>query len=203
MPPRRRDALVRAARAAAVLVALLLPIPGLGRAYAGLFTTLASPILSAVASSEESIVSLERPPEGDEHHAWYTMMFVRDRASGALQHRGAADLRRSGYLQIAIFLAACAAFPLRERRRFAAAAGAGALALAWLGWLPVFMYLALKGVLHLGPVGYVVLTIVERSLVAAPGMAYVVPIALWALEVHMLEREHGWPALFRPAAVKM
>jgi hypothetical protein len=164
-----------------VLIVMLFPWPGLGRSYVAAFDRVANAMRAPLASAPDVSVSLELFPEADAHHEWFAMIAVTDRASGALQHRGGADLRRAGYLQMAILLAAAAAFPFRPGVRFAAVLVGMLAMLSMLGWLPVFNFLAKKGVLHLGVVSYAALAIVERTLVGAPGMTYAVPGLSWLL----------------------
>jgi hypothetical protein len=185
-PPARRAALRRAVTVLAVLVALLLPWPGLGRAYVGAFSRTGSAAVGLVFDGSGLRVSLGQFPESDAHHEWYAKILVADARTGAPRHMGAADLRRSGYLQIATFLALAAAFPLPRRRRYAAAVGCGAAVLATLGWLPVLMYLSSKQVIVLGTGSFAVLSILDRSLVAAPGMAFALPVAQWLLARRLL-----------------
>jgi hypothetical protein len=197
MSPRRRSTLLRGARFFAVLVALLLPWPGLGRAYVEAFSRVGTAAVRPVFAGSGLTLALRLFPETDEHHEWYSMIFVTDAQTGAPLHMGAADLKRSGYLQIAIFVAAAAAFPLRRRRLYSAILVGGALVLATLGWLPIFMYLAKKQIIHLGAWSYAALSVTERSLVAAPGMAFAVPMLQWLLALRLF----GWPAGGRNASV--
>jgi hypothetical protein len=183
MSPSRRAVLFRAGTFLAVLTALLVSWPGLGRAYVGTFSRVGNVLVAPLLGGPDVDITLEVSPENDEHHEWYTMVWVKNAQSHAPLHKGAVDLRRSGYWQIAILLALAATFPLRRRLYWGAAAAAGTLVLATLGWLPVLVYLAQKDVIHLGSVAYAALAITQRSLVGAPGMAFVVPAALWWLAV--------------------
>jgi hypothetical protein len=194
MCPRRRSALIRAARFFAVLIALLLPWPGLGRAYVATFSRIGTALVTPLLRSPDVVIWLEASPENDEHHRWYAMVSVRDALSQAHIHRGSVDLRRSGYLQVATLLALAAAFPLRRRVHWAVAVAVGTVFLVNFGWLPVLVYLAKKYVIHLGSVAFAALAIVERSLVGAPGMVFFVPAALWLLAVRVVD-----PAPSRPA----
>jgi hypothetical protein len=170
-----------------VLVACLVPWPGLGRAYVSAFSRIGTTVVAPMLASATVEISFEPSTPEDEHHEWHTFVWVKDAQTHAPAHRGAVDLRRSGYLQIAILLALAAAFPLGRRVRWAAAVVAGTLLLGMLGWLPVLVYLALKGVIHLGSVAYATLAIAQRSLVGAPGMAFVVPSILWWLMVRWVD----------------
>lgn len=187
-----RAALFTAARFFAVLILLLCPWPGLGRAYALAFNVLATPCMSVVSAASGSEVSLDRFPESDKRHEWSTMVRVTDE-SHTVRHTGAGDLKRAGYLQIATWLASAVAFPLKRRARFAAILGGGVLFFTMFGCLPVCLYLARKGVLHLGMVLFAALALSERALVGAPGMAFALPALGWLLAVWS-ERPRPLPA---------
>jgi len=168
-----------------VLLALLAaPWPGLGRAYVRTFGAAAT-LLSPVVAPSGAKLSFAASPASDGHHEWFAMVSETDASSGALLHKGAVDLRRGGYLQMAFYLAAAVAFPLRRRGLFAASLGAGLLLFSMLGWLPVLMYLTKKQVIVLGAGSFSVLALVYRSLVTPPAMAFAVPGASW-LVVRML-----------------
>ncbi len=96
MSPRRRSALLRAARFFAVLIALLLPWPGLGRAYVEAFSRVGTVAVRPVFDGSGVTLSLILFPESDAHHEWYSMIFVTEEGTGAPLHKGAADLEKVG-----------------------------------------------------------------------------------------------------------
>jgi hypothetical protein len=161
-----------------VAIALLAPWPGLGRAYAAAFgavgTTLAWPFFSGMDA-----LSLTASNPATQNREWSLMVHVDDALTGAPKHLGAVDVRRSGYLQIAFFLVAAAAFPIAGWRRFVPTALGGVVLLSMLGWLPVLMYLATKQIIHPGAVLFSTLAVAQRSLSGAPGMSVAVPALLW------------------------
>jgi hypothetical protein len=177
--PRARAILVRAARAAIVAAVLLAPWPGLGRAYAATFGAVATTIARPTVGPSDVTVSMTAASATARHREWSLMIHVDDSATGAPKHLGAVDVRRAGYLQIAFFLVAAAAFPLAGWRRFVPVLLGGVVLLSMLGWLPVLTYLATKHVITLGAVSFSILAVLQRSLAGAPGMAIVVPCLLW------------------------
>jgi hypothetical protein len=196
--PRTRTILIRTARALIVTIALLAPWPGLGRAYAAAWgavgTTLAWPFFSGMDA-----LSLTASSAATSNREWSLMVHVDDALTGAPKHLGAVDVRRSGYLQIAFYLAAAAAFPIAGWRRFVPMALGGVVLLSMLGWLPVLMYLATKQVIHPGAAMFSALAVAQRSLSGAPGMSVVVPGLLW-LGALRLQRGSGEGSAATPAA---
>jgi hypothetical protein len=174
-------------------VVLLLPWPGLGRAYTGTFGAVATVLARPFFSGDDVALSLTASNAAARNREWSLMVHVDDAATGAPKHLGAVDLRRAGYLQIAFFLVAAAAFPLADRRRFAGVLLGGVVLLSTLGWLPVLMYLATKHVIHFGALLFSMLAVAQRSLAGAPGMAIVVPGLLWLLAKQIDSRYGGWP----------
>lgn len=204
--PSRRALLLRACRFLVVLVALLSPWPGLGRAYVGTFSRVGTAVIAPLLGRPGVEVSLEASPEDDAHHEWFAMVMVRDALSHAQLHRGAADLRRAGYLQIAVLVAVAIAFPLRSALRCVAFVAAAAVFLGMFGWLPALAYLARKGVIHLGTVTFAALEIAQRSVVGAPGMVFAVPAMLWLIVLRVLNPERArhrsghWSPKMTPAS---
>jgi hypothetical protein len=170
---------VRLARALVVVAALLAPWPGLGRGYTAAVGAVATTIAAPFFAGGAVALSLTAASATGHQREWSLFIHVDDAATGAPKHLGAVDVRRAGYLQIAFFLAAAAAFPLAGWRRFVPILLGGVVLLSMLAWLPVLMYLAVKHVIEPGAVAFSVLAVLQRSLAGAPAMAIAVPFFLW------------------------
>jgi hypothetical protein len=188
MSPHRRATLFAAARFAAVLIVLLAPWPGLGRAYVALYGSAAAVIAKPILASSGVELAFAPSAQDDPKHEWFAMVSVLDAQTHARQHNMVTDLRRTGYLQIALYLAAAAAYPLRNRVRLLLVVTAGLALLASFGWLPIMMYLAKKQIITLGSWSLSLLSVVYRSLVTPPGMAFAVPGLLWLAARTFLEK---------------
>jgi hypothetical protein len=171
--------LFAAARFLAVLIVLAAPWPGLGRAYVAIYGSVAAVIATPIVASSGVELALAPSAEDDPKHEWFAMVSVLDAQTHSRQHKMATDLRRAGYLQMALYLAAAAAYPLRNRVRFVVVVTAGLVLFAAFGWLPIMMYLAKKQIITLGAWSLSLLSVVYRSLVTPPGMAFAVPGLLW------------------------
>jgi hypothetical protein len=105
----------------------------------------------------------------------------------------ALDLRRSGYIASAVFVALAVMTPLRGRRsrwRKAALLGAGLVGLQILPLLPLLSFFSGKlpvTVFDLGPIPRALIEVSYHALVAPPGMAYAVPALLWLLLVTLTD----------------
>lgn len=173
-----------------VLVVLIVPWPGMGRPVVRAFgyatQTMLSPLLAGVAES----VVFQASDETDLAHEWDLLVLVKDPKTSATLRHASVHVRRSGYLQVACFLALVAGWPGRNPRRLAFVLGLGLLGLACLTTLPVLMFLSRRGVVPLAGWLLSALAVVYRALVTAPGMAFAVPAILWCL----LARPIDWTA---------
>jgi hypothetical protein len=194
MSPHRRATLFAAARFLAVLIVLAAPWPGLGRAYVAAYGSVAAVIAKPILASSGVELAFAPSADDDAKHEWFAMLSVLDAQTHARQHKMATDLRRSGYLQMALYLAAAAAYPLRNRVRFLVVVTAGLALFAAFGWLPILMYLAKKQIITLGSGSLSLLSLVYRSLVTPPGMAFAVPGLLWLAARTFLEKPSPPPA---------
>ena len=162
------------ARFAGALLLLLWPWPIVGRAYARVVAGTARLLLDTGPA-----VAFRFPPGDD---PWRLRIIADEIQTGRFVET-ALDLRRAGFIVIAVFVALLLATPLRWRRR----AGLLALGLAPLSLLPLLPIVALfSGALpirafHPGPVGRAATGIAYHVLVTAPGMAFALPLLLWLL----------------------
>jgi hypothetical protein len=183
--PKARFALgtptVRAvARALVVFILLVVPWPGLGGAFTDAVGAVATAIADPLTASSNVTFVLRSPVPEENQPEWRAVISVRrDSPDGPTVDQGAADLRRAGYLQLAVFAALAAGWPPRGWRRallgliLSGGVVAGTIA------VPVLAYLAGIGVLQAGDAVRMVLSLASRALVAAPGMAFAVPGLTW------------------------
>jgi len=161
-------------RLAGLLLLFLWPWRAVGRAWAQVVTGLARLFLSTGPN-----VAFRYPPgQGDD--PWRLRIIADDLATGRFIET-ALDLRRAGFIALAVFAALVLAAPLRWRRR-ARLFAAGLVPLLFLPLLP--MLALFSGPLpirafQLGPVARAIVSIAYRVLVTAPGMAFAFPGLLW------------------------
>jgi len=181
----RRQRLTRAltsapARFVALLLLLLWPWPIVGRAWGHFVTGLVRLLL------DPSPAVAFRFPPGDD--PWRLRIVADELASGRFVET-ALDLRRAGYIQVAVFVALVLVTPLRRRRRVTLLA----LGLPPLLALPLTRLVALfSGALPIrafefGVVGRVLTGIIYHVTVTPPGMAFAFPGLLWLLLMWRLE----------------
>ena len=179
-------------RCSLLLLALLLPWPGLARFCGSTFSGFASEAADFALSGGPA--ALEFTPAsahlGAELHAWDVLVSARDESTHALVQT-ALDLRRTLYLPSAVFLALVLALRLPLRKKVALlAVGLGALQIGpaltllsfFSGKLPVQAF-------HLARVTSWVVEVAYRTLVAPPGMAFALPALLWLGLVWLLAPE--------------
>lgn len=171
--------------AAALLILLLLPWPGLGEAFVGVIAAILNPLLAALVSVPGQV---ELGPATDEH-AWNAVLTIK--REGRIVQHALWELRRTPYLPMAAFAALALAYPASKL--------SGRLRVLFIGWsvlvlLPLLRLLTLFG--EPGPMQLVAmpsalhaaLTIAARALLLPPGMAYAVPALLWLTLVAWLDR---------------
>jgi hypothetical protein len=182
MPPVRvRDHNLKAAvaRFAVTLAILLAPWPGIGRLFPEVVGFIATAIAAPLSSDSNITFVLRSPSPQEGQPAWRGVIDVRqDFPSGTVHHAGAIDLRRVGYLQLAMFLSLAAAWPPKGwrllRMTLITIAIVGAVIAA-----PVLDFLSQIEAVHLGDVLRTAISIVSRAFVAAPAMAYAIPGLVW------------------------
>jgi hypothetical protein len=161
-------------RLGALLLLFLWPWRIVGRAYGHLVVGVARLFLDPGRA-----VAFRYPPGDD---PWRLRIVADELTSGRFVET-ALDLRRAGFIAMAVFVALVLATPMRWRRR----AGMLALGLAPLALLPLLPIVALfSGPLpvrafHLGPFARAGASIAYHVLVSAPGMAYALPGLMWLL----------------------
>ncbi len=156
------------------------PWPGLGRVFTSTVGAIATAIADPVSMDSNVTFLLRSPKPSEDLPDWRAVIAVRqDFPDGPLDHSGAIDLRRAGYLQLATFVALAAAWPPKGRRRVLVAAAAALAIVGTAIALPIFAFLSPLGVVHLGPSLQALLSLASRALVAAPGMAFAIPGLAW------------------------
>ena len=183
---RRSIALRVGVRLAAALVIVLLPWPGLGHG----FGELASSITNAwTAPWLSSGTLLTMRPEGPAD-SWNAVLAV-GRADGAF-HELLWDLRRTPYLPMAVFTALVAAIPFGRLKRRMLVLAIGLAALQILPALRLLLLLSTETperLVELPRFVHSALLVACGAFVFPPGMAYVVPSALWVGLMWVFERE--------------
>jgi hypothetical protein len=169
-------------RLGVLLLLFLWPWRAVGRAWSHVVVGLARLFLATRAS-----VAFRYPP-GTGDDAWRLRVVADDLTSGRFVET-ALDLRRAGFIAIAVFAALVLATPLRWRRR----AGMLAIGLVPLLVLPLLPMIALFSgavsvrAFDLGPLAHTAVSIAYRVLVTAPGMAFALPGLLWLLLIWRFE----------------
>jgi hypothetical protein len=161
------------ARLAALLLVFLWPWRAVGRAWAEVVAGLARLFLD----TGPNVAFRYLPGHGDD--PWRLRIVAADLATGRFVET-ALDLRRAGFIALAVFAALVLAAPLRWRRR----ARLFALGVVPLLFLPLLPMLALFSG---PPVARALASIAYRVLVTAPGMAFAVPGLLWLSLMSRLE----------------
>ena len=179
----------------ALLVVLIVPWPGMGRPVARAFGYATQTMLAPVLATVDTPVVFQASDETDAQHEWDLLVLVKDPKTSATLRHASVHVRRSGYLQVACFLAFVAGWPGRSPRRLAFVLGLGLACLACLTTLPVLMFLSRRGVVPLAGWLLSTLAVAYRALVTAPGMAFAVPAILWCL----LARPIDWTAFVEGA----
>jgi hypothetical protein len=184
--PRPRVVAVRAARFLVVLTALSLPAPGIARTYRWLTEAVALSFVSAAASPVTFTFGGQGPKSAAAPDDWTLRVRADDPVTGQFVET-ALDLRRSGFLASAVFIALALAAPELLRRRWGIRGVVGTLVLGVLA-LQILPALALVAffsgrmpvqAFHPPAVGRSALETAYRALVAAPGMVFILPGLLW------------------------
>jgi len=159
---------------------MIAPWPGLGPLFADVVGATATAIADPFFARSNVTLTV-RPPRPEEHQPkWRGVIDVKqDFPDGPARHAGAIDLRRSGYLQLATFIALAAAWMPKGRRRILAAVGVAAAVVSTVVAVPIFDFLVQVDVVHLGAGSATLVSLARRILVGAPGMAYAVPGIVW------------------------
>jgi hypothetical protein len=172
------------ARFIVVFVLMVAPWPGLGRTFTDTVGAIATAIADPLTSASNVTFQLRSPNSAEGLPDWRGVIAVRqDFPEGPVAHAGAIDLRRCGYLQLAMFAALAAAWPPRGRRQTLVATALAAGIVSTTIALPILAFLSPLGAVHLGAWLETLVSLASRALVAAPGMAYAVPGIAW-LAVH-------------------
>jgi hypothetical protein len=179
-------------RSLLILTLLLLPWPGVARAFAATTADVNQAVLGNDSSLRQISFRLPRPNESA--NSWEVLAIARERDS-TRQVGTAIDVRRAGYLQDATFVALTLATRLRRRTKvLILAIGLGALQLVPL--LPALAFFSRVDagvqVFALSSLSQWLVEIAYRSLIAAPGMAYALGGLLWLLLVRLFAREALW-----------
>jgi len=169
-------------RFAALLVAFLLPWPGL----ASFFSAATADALGACAAllggatglaDEVRFVAGHYPD-----HPWFVQLAVKNVFTTA-SFDIPIDTRTVAYVRIAVFVALAAAWPIARTRRALSAAVFGlALLLALIAFsvlLPTLQVLELVGLIKLGTALQSLISVGIMTLVTYPSMAFAVPAFVW------------------------
>jgi hypothetical protein len=169
--------LARFVLAFALMVA---PWPGLGRGFTDAVGAIATAIADPISAASNVTFVLRSPKPVERQPDWRAVISVRqDFPDGPVDHAGAIDLRRAGYLQLATFVALAAAWPPRGRRRLLLAVAITFAMVSAAIALPILAFLSSIDVVHLGERSGTLVSLASRALVAAPGMAFACPGLAW------------------------
>lgn len=171
-----------AVRCAALLALLLAPWPGLGEAYGHAATVFGNAVLAQFESARVAMEFVTPPATA------FTTELRASLLAGGQGVRVPIELRTLAFIPTAAFIALSLAEDLPHRRRIGLRllVGLGALQLFLIFSLivPLLLLFAAPEPLHLIELDRPVhwgLTLFYRSLVAPPGMIYVVPFSCWWL----------------------
>jgi hypothetical protein len=167
-----------------LIILLLWPWPGVGRAFASGFGAVSEVLVSPFISPETVLHFQLR--DSDIDHPWWLYLAVKNRLTG--QSYGIpVDTRTLAYVRLAVFLALAVAWPVPWTRRGITCLASGAAALlAVIGVslaLPLMQVLELLGIVRLGVYVQSLASVGILSLVSYPSMAYAVPGLIYALAV--------------------
>lgn len=191
----------RASRAIAVvllLVAFLIPWPGLGPIYARVVASLGNALLERGNPRVTLVFKLPAAttaaPAGSAPvgppNPWRLDVAAEDAVTGRFVGT-ALDLRRGGYIASAVFAALALATATRWRKRLALLF-CGLAPLQMLALLPVLSFFSGKlpvKVFSFSRASVAILDVCYHALVAPPGMAYAVPALLWLALVWLIAPE--------------
>jgi len=174
-------------RLGVLLPILLWPWNLLGHVYAADVGALASAVISSTQSRVDVQFGKTPTSAGSTQSTtttdpWQLLLYAEDTESGHFVNTSL-DLRRSGYVALATFVALTCAARLRMRHKlFVVTIGVPALHL--LPILPLVSFLSGKlpvTAFHLSAGPQFAIETAYRVLVAPPGMAFAVPALLWIL----------------------
>jgi hypothetical protein len=179
-----------------LLCVYLFPWRPVGAAYGGAAAALGN---LAVGNALHSTVLMRfrstAPEATDARDAFGVELRAEDTETGSVV-RVPIDLRTLAYLPTAVFVSLCIAAPIWNEIRGAIVLLSGLCALqAFLVGsiaVPLLLFLANPTPMHLvelGPVSYRILDVLYRSLVAPPGMAFVVPGGIWLLALWLVPKK--------------
>ena len=166
---------------------LMLPWPGLGRAYAGFVSAVADAAFGGWAPA--TTLRFTNPDDGAAGaQAWQLKIYAEDTLTGKYVQT-ALDLRRGGYIAVAVFAALALVTPIRWSKRLGLLA-VGLSILQIIPLLPLLSFFSGKlpvQVFHFASVLQSAIEVAYHTLVAPPGMAYAVPAMLWLLLVWLID----------------
>ncbi len=169
-----------------LLVLLLWPWPGVGRAFASGFGTIGEAAFAPFVGAATTVRFETRETYAD--HPWWLYLAVKNRMTGA-SYGIPVDTRTLAYVRLAVFLALAVAWPLpRTARGVACLAGAGGALLAVIGvsvLLPLGQVFELLGIVRLGAPVQSLASVGILSLISYPSMAYAVPGLIYALAARL------------------
>lgn len=197
MSPVRRVFAAPATRFAVAFAFTIAPWPGLGPVFADVVGATATAIADPIFARSNVTLTVRSPRPEEHQPEWRGVIDVKqDFPEGPVRHAGAIDLRRSGYLQLATFIALAAAWMPKGRRRVLAAVGVVAAVVSTVVVVPIVDFLVQAGVVDLGAGFNTLVALARRILVGAPGMAYAVPgIAWFALAMGSMLLRRGTPQI--------
>jgi hypothetical protein len=180
VPPAKRSPKAILVRFVLALALLIAPWPGLGRAFTGTVGAIATALADPLTASTNVTFLLRSPKDDEALNDWHGVISVRqDFPDGPVDHAGAIDLRRAGYLQLATFGALAVAWPPKGRWLALLAACVSLGLVATVIVLPILDFLSPLGAVHLGACSAALVSLGSRTLVGAPSMAYAVPGLAW------------------------
>lgn len=167
---------------AGIFTLLVLPWPGLATAYCTGFSAFWTMVLQL--SHDATALGFELHPEaaGDDlfFHQWSVAAFAEK--NGAQRKVNSMNVRRTSYIQCAVYLALVIAVSGTVKGRSAwLNAGSGLLILQLLPAMMMVILLQQAGAPPLSRTAETVVIATYRSLVNPPGMAYALPAFVWLL----------------------
>jgi hypothetical protein len=163
----------------AVYGVLAFPWPGLGRAFCTGYAWAAEAVLADVLPSGMTTFRAGAP--GEALDEWNVLVQLPAAAGSTLVHGVRVHVRRICYVPLAFLLALAVAYPVERARRWVTAAGC-LVALAGAQIVALLSAFTARGLLDLGLLPNVVITVSSRVLLA-PAMSFAVPGVAWIVLV--------------------
>ena len=175
----------------ALLVLLIAPWPGYGRAFTPLFSAFANVVLACVGNETTAGLRFAPSPATTNDSPWLVTLSDPTLTDDANRPATPLDTRILGYTPLAVFTALTLATPISLRRKARWLGIGGALLLTRLAVAISLPLLRMGGALETGSAAGTLAQVVWFALINPPIMSYLPPLLIWWLLVVVTDSQRS------------